>query len=465
MKALTNAAICLLSALIVLCQFSCKTQSGYRYRIGISQLGEDDEWRKDMKENLYRELVFYPHIEAIYRQADYNSRKQVEQIRELMEQGIDLLIVSPHEADPLTAVVEEAYNKGIKVIVVDRNINSESYNCYIGANNWQVGYIAGIYAANHLNSKGRIVEITGLSTSTPARDREQGFAEALKKFPGITLQRVISGDWLEGSVEEQLPPVVEELKKVDLIFAHNDVMARIAARICNKAGLQDIKIIGVDALPGTGLNLVKDQVLLASVLYPTGGAEAIRIADRLLRNENVPRKILQETIVVDSTNAIMLQQQANKISEQQQSIVRQQQLLEKQTKTFKTQRNLIVVLLSSLALSLMLAGLLVYQRGKNIRFNRKLQAQNEEISMQSRQIVEMAEKAREANEEKLNFFTNISHELKTPLTLILAPTDEALKTPRLAPATREQFLLIKKSANRLLLLVNQLMEFRKLEMN
>lgn len=464
MQKITSAAIYLLLVIAIACQFSCNTQTSHKYKIGISQLGEADEWRKDMKEELYRELVFYPDIEAIYRQADYSSEKQVAQIKELMQQNIDLLIVCPYEAAPLTAVVEEAYNKGIKVVIVDRNINSELYNSYIGADNFQVGQFAGMYAARYLNNKGNIIEITGLQTSTPAREREKGFAEAIKKFPGISIQKVISGDWLEGSVESQLPAFIGELKNIQLIFAHNDVMARTAAAICKNAGLSHIKILGVDALPATGLSLVENHTLLASVLYPTGGSEAIRIAHKLLRNENVPRRNILETIVVDSTNAIMLLQQANKITAQQKDIVRQQQLLAQQTKTFKTQRNLIFILVSSLVLSLMLAGLLIYARNKNIKANKKLHEQNEEISEQSHQIVLMADKAREANEEKLNFFTNISHELKTPLTLILAPTEEALRG-KLSVTTRNQFSLVKKNATRLLLLVNQLMDFRKLELN
>ncbi|MFT3704458.1 MAG: substrate-binding domain-containing protein [Agriterribacter sp.] len=464
MKLTIRFAVILSITIGFLLQVSCTTAVKHKYKIGISQLGEADEWRKDMKENLYRELIFYPELEAIYKQADYNSETQVAQIRELMAQDIDLLIVCPYESQPLTPIINEVYQKGIKVVIVDRNINSDSFNSYIGADNLEVGHIAGIYAAKYLSSKGNIIEITGLQTSTPAREREKGFAEALTKYPDIHVQKVINGDWLEGSVKKQLPHFLEEMKNTQLIFAHNDVMARTAAKICSDAGLTQIKIIGVDALPGTGLNLVEDRTILASVLYPTGGSEAIRTADKLLKNENVPRKNILETIVVDSTNAIMLQQQANKISEQQKSIVKQEHILAEQSKTFKTQRNLIFILLGSLAMLLMLAGLLVFLRTKNIKANKLLLAQNEEISTQSRQIVLMADKAREASEEKLNFFTNISHELKTPLTLIITPADEGLQNTKLSATTRNQFSLIKKNATRLLLLVNQLMDFRKLEL-
>lgn len=450
--------------LFVLAFCACKKEN-VKYKIGISQLGDTDAWRKEMKENIDRELVFYPEMEAIYKQADYNSQKQVEQIRELLAEKIDVLIVSPYEAQPLTAVIEEAYKNGVKIVTVDRNINSDAYNSYISADNYEVGLIAGTYAANYLNQTGNIVEITGLPTSTPAKERERGFADAINAYPKLKIQKIINGNWLADGVEKELTPVLNELQNVQLIFAHNDVTAKTASEICRKAGINHIQFIGVDALPGTGPKWIEDKTLLASVLYPNGGAEAIRTAHQLLNNENVPRKNLLKTIMVDSSNIVMLQQQISKINSQQKNIVRQQQLIEKQTKTFNTQRNLIIFLLASLSLLVALAGLLLYLRKKIVAANKILQVQNDEITAQSNQIIEMADKARQANEEKLNFFTNISHEIKTPLTLIIAPTEEALANPKLSESTKAQFSIVKRNAGKLLLLVNQLMDFRKIELN
>ncbi|ULT38898.1 substrate-binding domain-containing protein [Niabella defluvii] len=236
--------------------------------IGISQLGDADAWRKEMKAEIDRELVFNPEMHIIYKQADYNSETQVRQIRELMKEKIDLLIVSPNEAAPLTPIIDSVYKSGIPVITVDRDINSGSYTSFIGANNTEVGKLAGQYAANFLNHKGNIIEITGLQSSTPARQREKGFAEVMADFPGIKVQ-LIQGDWLEG-VRRQLPALKEQLRHTQLIFAHNDIMANTAATICRELGFPDIKIIGVDAQPATGLMFVENKTLLASVLYPTG---------------------------------------------------------------------------------------------------------------------------------------------------------------------------------------------------
>ncbi|MCF3108839.1 substrate-binding domain-containing protein [Niabella sp. CC-SYL272] len=450
--------------LILILFAGCARQAKQPFVIGISQLGDADAWRKEMRAEMDRELVFNPDLRIVYRQADYNSQTQVQQIRELVRKKIDLLIVSPNEAAPLTPIIDSVYKSGIPVITVDRNINSGSYTSFIGADNTEVGRLAGMYAADFLEQKGNILEITGLQSSTPARQREKGFADVMKDFPQIKVQ-VIRGDWLEGSVQKQLPALTAQLRHTQLIFAHNDVMANTAAAICRQLGFPGIRVIGVDAQPGTGLKFVEHKALLASVLYPTGGGEAIRAAARILHKQEVPKRDFLRTIIVDSTNVVMLQQQFNKVIDQQKDIVRQDLLLKRQAKTFRTQKNLIGVLLGTLFLLLMLSGLLIYLRRKNIRAYKLLRAQNHEIRSQSEQINAMAQQVQEASEQKLNFFTNVSHELKTPLTLILAPADEALRNTRTPAYLRGQFALIRKNASRLLLLVNQLMDFRKLELN
>ncbi|WP_343671025.1 substrate-binding domain-containing protein [Chitinophaga sp.] len=443
---------------------ACQEKQDKTFVIGISQLGDADTWRREMKEEIDRELVFNPDLKILYRQADYNSSEQVQQIRELAANKIDLLIVSPNEAAPLTPVIDSLYKKGIPVVVVDRNISSDSYNSFIGADNIEVGKLAGQYAASYLNKAGNIIEITGLSSSSPALQREKGFGDEMARYPHINLT-VIKGDWLEGSVQQQLPRMGKVLQNTRLIFAHNDVMANTAATICKQLGFPDIKVIGVDAQPRTGLAFVEKKSLLASVLYPTGGGEAIRAAAKILHGQQAPKRDFLRTIIVDSTNVVMLQQQFNRVIAQQKDIVRQDGLLKEQARTFRTQKNLILILIGNLALLLMLSGLLIYLRRKNIKAYKLLQSQNSEIRSQSEHIKEMAQQVQLASDQRSNFFTNISHELKTPLTLILAPTEEGLQNPKTPSHIRSQFALIRKNASRLSLLVNQLMDFRKLELN
>jgi ABC-type uncharacterized transport system substrate-binding protein len=159
------------------------------FTIGFSQCVESDAWRKTMLENMKRELAFHPNVNFIYRQADGNSPKQVAQVKELLQKKIDLLIISPNEADPLTPVVEEAFSKGIPVIVVDRKISSPLYTAYVGGDNYEIGKMAGQYALHWLNGKGKIIEITGLPKSSPAIERHKGFADAVRNHSDLQLIR------------------------------------------------------------------------------------------------------------------------------------------------------------------------------------------------------------------------------------------------------------------------------------
>lgn len=454
--------------LTVLLLFSCQQpKEPPKFKIGFSQCGDADAWRKSMLDEMNRELAFHPELQLIYKQADDNSLKQVQQVRELLNEKIDLLIISPNEAEPLTPIVEEVYQSGIPVIVVDRKIASGSFNNYIGADNYQIGKMAGLYVAGILKEKGNIIEITGLPASSPAMERQRGFSDGIAAFPGLTISKVFSGDWVKPVSQQKTTALKDVLPATQVIFAHNDVMALGAWEATRKEGFSHIKVIGVDALPGknAGMEYVANGILSASMLYPTGGTESIRNAARLLNKQPLPKESILQTLVVDASNVRMMKLQSDKILSQQEDIEQQQIMLREQRRIYNNQRTSVYILVGTLALILVFASLLFYSRQLNRKINRRLAQQNEEISRQSAQLMEMSAKAEAANEAKLNFFTNISHEFRTPLTLILGPAEEMLKTPRLQPAAKQQLTLLHKNAVRLLRLVNQLIDFRKIEFN
>ncbi len=158
-----------------------------KFSIGFSQCVESDAWRKTMLSEMKRELSFNDDVAFFYLEADGNSEKQIGQVKELLSKGIDLLIISPNEAEPLTPIVEETFERGIPVIVVDRKIVSPSYTAYVGADNYQIGKMAGDYAASILQGKGSILEVTGLPKSTPAIERDRGFVDAIQQYPLLTI--------------------------------------------------------------------------------------------------------------------------------------------------------------------------------------------------------------------------------------------------------------------------------------
>ncbi|MEX6687973.1 substrate-binding domain-containing protein [Danxiaibacter flavus] len=444
------------------CELNKETR---KFRIGFSQCGDADDWRKSMLGEMKRELAFYPEMELLYKQADDNSEKQVQQVRALLKEKINLLIISPNEAQPLTPVVEEAFNSGIPVIVVDRKIASSLYSNYIGADNYQLGKMAGDYVASLLQGKGNIIEVTGLPASSPAIDRDHGFRDALNTFKQIHLIAKVPGDWIKPKAEKEISSLKQMLPSANLIFAHNDVMARGTYEACKTNGANNIKIIGVDALPGMGMELVSNKILTASMLYPTGGAEAIRNAVKILNGQSLGKETLLQTLVVDSSNVHLMKLQSDKMLSQQRDIEKQQDMLAEQKRIYNNQRALLYVLTCSLGLAIFFAGLLFYSRNLNKKINKQLANQNDEISRQSAQLIEMSARAQAAHEARLNFFTNISHEFRTPLTLIMGPVDGMLENPKLQAHTRQQLMLIRNNAMRLLRLVNQLIDFRKIEFN
>jgi signal transduction histidine kinase/DNA-binding response OmpR family regulator len=438
-----------------------------KYTIGFSQCTNGDAWRQAMLAGMKKELSFYPEVDFRMKDAHDDSRLQQQHIREFLREKVDLLIVSANEAEPITPIVEEAFNRGIPVVILDRRTTSKLYTAYVGGNNLEVGQAAGNYVGSLLKGRGNALEILGAPGASPAVDRHRGFVQALAAYPGLHLVAEVHGDWKRPSVLARLPAVLRQHPETNLIFAHNDRMALGAYQVCKQLGLnQRIRVIGVDGLPGPqgGIQFVQDGVLSATLLYPPGGEEAIRTAMKILRQESFDKENTLSTMVIDSTNVLTMKLQTEKLANQQQDIQRQQQLLQQQRDTYASQQTVLYVLAAAL-LGAAVLGLLVWRAFQaNRRINRQLGEQNQEILSQRNQIQAFAEQARVETEAKLRFFTNFSHELRTPLTLILGPVEEMLTSgPELPAAQRQDLGLVRRNAQRLLQLVNQLMDFRKID--
>ncbi|MFD1872617.1 substrate-binding domain-containing protein [Hymenobacter bucti] len=437
------------------------------YRIGFSQCTTSDAWRRAMLAGMQKELGFYPDVQFEMLDAHNDSDLQRRQVQELLREHVDLLIISPNQSGPLTDLAEAAYSQGTPVIILDRRTTSRLYTAYVGGNNLEVGRTAGHYAAQLLSRKGSVVEVLGTPGSSPAADRHLGFAQALAAYPGLRLVAQVQGDWRPVSVRQQLPAVLRAHPEANLLFVHNDQMAQAAQQVARQLGLgARLRIIGVDGLagPGNGLELVQGGALQATLLYPTGGEQAIRTAMRILRHLPYEKENLLGTMVIDSTNVGAMRSQTEQLVMQQQDIQLQQQRLQEQQRRYASQATTVYLLLASLLGAVVLGAVAWRSARLNRRIRKMLEGQNAEISSQRNRIAELAEEARRSTEAKLRFFTNFSHELRTPLTLILGPVEELLTTAAdLTPAQRQDLKLVRRNTQRLLQLVNQLLDFRKID--
>jgi len=273
-----------------------------KFKIGMSQCNLGEPWRVQMNLDIKNEAEKHPEIKVTYKDAQNDSLKQRSQIEEYVNAEVDLIIVSPKEAAPLTPPVAAAYEKGIPVIVLDRRVLGDTYTCFIGADNKKIGKAAGQWIVELLEGNGQVVELKGLMTSTPGQDRHSGFREGIK---GSELEIIFEADmkWLEPEARKEMESALARFKNIDLVYAHNDPGAHGAYLAAKATGREkDIIFVGIDALPHEGQVYVRQGVLHASFEYPTGGREAIQTALKILNGENVPKEITLRSRVFTKDN-------------------------------------------------------------------------------------------------------------------------------------------------------------------
>ena len=440
----------------------CKEDTPH-YVIGMSQCS-DDSWRHKMNDEILREAMFYDGVSVEIRSAHDDNKKQIEDIRHFIDKKVDLLIVAPNEAAPITPVVEEAFDKGIPVIMVDRKILSDKYTAFMGADNYEIGREVGNYLAAKLGGKGNIVELTGLSGSTPAMERHQGFMSAISHYPDIHLLAKADAAWEREPGRIIMDSLLKIYPKIDAVYSHNDRIAPGAFEAAQKQGREKgIVFVGI-------VELVLDHVLDATFIYPTNGDKVLEMAMNILEKKPFPRETTLETAIVDPINAPVMKLQTAHIADLDEKIETLNGRISGYLSRYANQQ---VVLYGSLFVLLLVAGLLlvVYKalRTKNrlnselSRQKAQLEEQRDTLSEQRDQLVQLSHQLEEATHAKLVFFTNISHDFRTPLTLVADPVEQLLADKTLSGDQHRLLLLVQRNVNILLRLVNQILDFRKYE--
>lgn len=385
--------------------------------------------------------------------ANDDSERQMAQIRQMVADGVDVLIISPNQSHTITPAVEEAYDAGLPVILFDRKVDTDKYTAFIGADNVQIGRILGQYVADVLHGEGRVVEIQGLRGSSPAADRHQGFVEALEAYPRLELVASDYGGWLQEGGYSVMQRWQEEGLVFDAVFGQNDRMARGAWEAMGNP--TDIPFFGVDALAEDGLKDVIDGVLTASYLYPTRGDAVMALAMRILQGEDFPRETVLESALVDSHNAAMLLMQEDEIADQREMVEQVSSQLDTFLSQFNSQRLVLYMLIGFIALLIATVTLALRSYYRSRKLNSELGRRNEELRRLSRKL-------EETTDAKLGFFTAVSHEFRTPLTLIAAPLDQVLEGET-DPSRKESLSIARDNVDILLRLVNSILDFRKLD--
>jgi len=443
---------------------SC-TQKHTRYRIGVSQCS-DDEWRHKMNNEIVREALFYDGVEVEIRTAKDNNRNQIADIKYFIDKKVDLLIVAPNEAAAITPVVEKAYRQGIPVVVIDRKILSDKYTAFVGADNYEIGKDVGQYILNRLHGKGKVLEITGLEGSTPAMERHKGLTDVLKEEPGIEITASVDGAWLQSVAGGKKDSGFQTNKNIDLVFAQNDRMAIGAYLSARQQQLEkEMLFVGIDALPGKeyGVEQIINGVLDATFIYPTGGDKVVQVAMDILEKRPYERDTKLSTALVDKTNARVMQLQTDHITEQDGKIERLNNQVNEYLSRYSAQTMFLYACLIILLLFAALLAIIVRAYWTKNRMNMELSRQKKKLEEQRDQLISLSKQLEEATHAKLVFFTNVSHDFRTPLTLVADPVEQLLEDKALTPRQQSLLKVVHKNVHILLRLVNQILDFRKYE--
>lgn len=268
------------------------------FLIGVSQSNLGEPYRVQMNADLAREAKAHPELQLVFKDAQNDSLRQRAQVEELVSQGAQLLIISPKESAPLTAPVAAVYEQGIPVIVLDRRVEGNRFSVFIGPDNRRIGEAAGRWAVNALGGKGKLVELEGLMTSSPARERHDGFWEGIQRqqHPGIEVLFTADTQWLEPNARREMESALAAHPHIDLVFAHNDPAAHGAYLAAKALGReQEMKFVGIDALPQEGVQYVRDGWLDVTFAYSTCAREAVDTALALRDKRPVPKEIIVGT--------------------------------------------------------------------------------------------------------------------------------------------------------------------------
>ena len=408
MKVLNCKPLLLLVALFTLA--GCT--SNYKYKIGVSQC-VGGPWReKANNEMLSAQHLYDNDVKVIIRNADNSNERQCQQIDSLVDEGVDLLIVSPNDYNALNESLQRASGKNIPIVFFDRTTALKHYAAYIGGDNVDAGRSMAEYAVSLCRDSVRVngrkpvvLEITGPLEISPDIDRYNGFSNYISHHSDIDYKHCTS-KWTYDDTRHIMTRWLEAGNTADVVFCHSDLAALAAYDAAKSMGKERrMYFLGIDGLPGKGegIEAVQQRRLTASYIYPTHGEEVIALALRILEGKPFQRVNNMKSYVVTPQNVVDVSLSSNALMTQNQYLATIQSKLETYLGFYHTQRTLLIV--SLLVILFLIVAVVTTWRAVRAtrRANRRM---------------------RELNNEQTRFFTNASHQLRTPLTLIAGPVSQ-----------------------------------------
>jgi ABC-type sugar transport system substrate-binding protein len=281
------------------------------YKVGFAQTESNNPWRiaetKSMQEEA-RRLGY----ELVYTDAAGSAAKQVQDVRSMIAQQVDVIFLAPREEKPLARAVLEAKRAGIPVILLDRSVDAAhakagcDYVTFIGSDFVDQGRRAAEWLIEATGGQAKIIELEGTTGSSPANDRKKGFDDLIAQQPGMEILASQSGDFARAKGREVMETLLLAHPDVTAVYAHNDEMAIGAISALEAAGRKPGEDVIVVSIDGTrdALKAIIDGKLGSTVeSSPFFGPVAFRTMQQYSAGEEIPTWVKVEDKFFGESNA------------------------------------------------------------------------------------------------------------------------------------------------------------------
>ena len=285
----------------MLASVALMASSAMAQTIGFSQIGSESGWRA-AETTLTKQEAEKRGIDLKFADAQQKQENQIKALRSFIAQGVDAILLAPVVATGWDAVLTEAKEADIPVVLLDRMVDSSEdlYLTAVGSDLVHEGRVAGQWLVEEVAGKPcNIVELQGTPGSSPAIDRKKGFEEAIAGHDNLKIIRSQTGDFTRTKGKEVMESFLKAEdggKNICALYAHNDDMAVGAIQAIKEAGLKpgsDILIVSIDAVPDIFVAMAAGEANATVELTPNMAGPAFDALDAYMKDGTVPPKFIQ----------------------------------------------------------------------------------------------------------------------------------------------------------------------------
>jgi ribose transport system substrate-binding protein len=282
-----------------------------KFKVGFSQMEENNPWRIAETNSLREEARKRGEkFELVVTNAQGQTSKQVSDVEDLIAQRVDAILLAPREFEGLGSALQRAREAKIPVFLIDREAAGtpgQDFVAFLGSNFVEQGKRAGDWLVKQTKGKAGIVELTGTAGASVARDRSQGFKQAIQNSPDMKILASQTGNFSRAEGQKVMENIIQAHgKEITAVYAHNDEMALGAIQALKAAGMnpgKDVLIVSVDGEKAALEAIMRGEMNVTVESNPRFGPLAFDTLEKYLRKETIPPKIILEDRFFDSTNA------------------------------------------------------------------------------------------------------------------------------------------------------------------